>query len=161
MKVLKKFVATALLVGMLSMSLAASAFANTNINEQNDTQNNSPYTPENFIAPLPVGTNPFGYTKLGTLSSTNDQDWYLLELPANTVFPGSTALITLISPYQGSYYSMAIIKEGGGVVEKQWLVDNESMVQVLIKTEPNTKYQIRVYTDAETVSPYNYMLSVN
>lgn len=161
MKLLKKLVATALLVGMLSMGLAGSAFANVNIYEQNDVQNNNFWTPENFLAPLPPGYIPFGYTKLGTLSSPSDSDWYLLEIPASLTYPGSQALITLFSAYEASYYRFAITDEVGNPPEVQWLTDDGKIFQAVIKTKPNVKYKIRVYTDEDTVSPYYYMLSVD
>lgn len=166
MKLIRKLVSVSLLIGLLSMNLGASAFAGGTVYENNDTTNNYAYNPERFLdtdpsLPPVKDTNPFGYTKQGTLSSVNDHDYYKLELPANTVFPGSTAIITLISPYQTEKYSIGINTLDGSYVQKQWLIDDEQVTQYLIHTQPNTIYTIHVYTSGETVTSNRYMLSVN
>ncbi|WP_166243064.1 hypothetical protein [Paenibacillus turpanensis] len=137
-----------------------SAFANSNIYEQNDIQNNSYYTPELYTAGS-VSTNPFGLNKLGTLSSTSDHDWYLLEIPQN--FPSDTALITLVNPYGGVRYSLSITTENGGYVSKEWLIDNETLTQVRIQLSPNTKYKLHVspYSENSDVNQFYYQLAVN
>ncbi|WP_146250131.1 hypothetical protein [Paenibacillus flagellatus] len=149
------------LVAMTVLAFGAqSALANTNIYEQNNTQNNSPYTPELFQAGgVPGDTEPRGYNKLGTLSSVSDNDYYLLD--TTQIFPGTNITVTLVSPYNGPKYEIALFTETGGAVQKEWLVDDEQMTQFRFTVQPNTRYIIRVHTYADTVSPYNYQLSVN
>jgi hypothetical protein len=158
---IKKFAVILTAVASLAFG-AQSAFANTNIYEQNDIQNNSYYNPEAFLAGAPAGTtNPYGYSKLGTLSSTSDNDWYLLEIPQNTYFPGATATITLVSPYGGLKYDLSVSTDTGGYVQKDWLVDDSQMTQVRIYLEANTKYKLHVYTSGSQVNQYYYQLAVN
>ncbi|UKS30068.1 hypothetical protein LOZ80_14470 [Paenibacillus sp. HWE-109] len=141
---------------------AQSAFANTNINEQFDVQNNSFNTPEAFLAGAPAGTtNPFGYNKVGSLSNPNDIDWYLLTFPQNTSYPGATATISLVSPYGGPQYGVTIVDENGGYIEKTRVTDTEQLTQYTINYNPNIKYKVSVYSLSSNVSPYNYQLAIN
>ncbi|MFF2155791.1 hypothetical protein ACFVVQ_10790 [Paenibacillus chitinolyticus] len=141
---------------------AQSAFANTSINEQFDVQNNNFYTPESFLAGAPAGTtNPFGYTKVGTLSHNDDVDWYLLTFPQSTYYPGATALISLVSPYGGSQYGVTIMDENGGYIEKKIITNTEQLAQFTFNYNPNTNYKLRVFSISPEVSPYSYQLSVN
>jgi hypothetical protein len=152
-----------LLAAVSSLAFGAqSAFANTNIYEQADVQNNSFYTPEAYLAGAPAGTtNPFGYNKVGTLSHNDDVDWYSLTFPQNTYYPGATALISLVSPYGGSEYGVSIIDENGGYIEKTIITNNGQLTQFTFNYNPNTIYKLRVFSISAEVSPYSYQLAVN
>ncbi|UKS30926.1 hypothetical protein LOZ80_19080 [Paenibacillus sp. HWE-109] len=159
-----KFKKIAIVLSAVSMLAfgAQSAFANTNIDEQADVQNNNYYTPEAYLAGAPAGTiNPFNYNKLGTLSSPSDTDWYSVTFPSNTYFPGATALITLVSPFGGIQYGVSILDSNGGVVDKTIITNTEQLTQYRINFLPNVEYKLHVYSLSSSVSPYKYQLAIN
>ncbi|OPH57681.1 hypothetical protein BC351_03975 [Paenibacillus ferrarius] len=141
-----------------------SAYANTNVYERHDIQNDDYYQPEKFIYPDPNLdniTNPFGVTKVGTLRNTTDNDWYLLEIPQDTIGTGSTATITLIGPSGGYRYGLSVSTDDGMPVPKEWLIDDGQVTQVRIYTVADTKYRLHVSLDGSSVSTSPYMLGVN
>lgn len=138
-----------------------SAFAaDIYVDEQRDTQNNSPYTPELFTEGS-RSNNPFVVTKTGALSSVNDSDWYLIKFLPETYYPGASAYLTLVSPHGDQKYDIALTTDGGSYVQKEWIIDNEDLVQVRFNFDPSINYHVRVYTNGDEVSPFKYQLTLD
>ncbi|QMV40228.1 hypothetical protein [Cohnella cholangitidis] len=157
---IRKVVAVLTLVSAVVVG-SQSAFANTNINEQNDIQNNGYYTPEAFLAGAPSGANnPFLYNKVGTLSSSTDMDWYTISFPSNTYFPGAKALITMAFP-SGYYGYVGLTTETGGYVQRTIVNDSPGIFQFEFEFQPNTIYRLRVDSNGPNPGPFTYILGVD
>ncbi len=163
MKALKirKIVTVLALVSVFAVG-AQSAFAGINIYEQNDSTNGNIFTAEPFLAGVPAGTtNPFGYSKVGKLTSPSDRDWYSVSFPSYTWSPGATALISLLWP-TGYYYNLTITDEWGGYVDKNIVTTSDNLYQFTFEFQPNTVYKLHVSAGGPDVSPNtNYILSID